>query len=200
MEKPFQNHVLCSIETKTDRFIGLWLAAKKLFFKNQWLQPPKPGSRDYEKLDKARKVADELGGNYPEYIQVQVDAFRYYHKFPLPSMVGTDRAIKRYKSFLLRHRKSYTSLYTLDGDTFIVANTGVSYPMAQVESTLSEDSVASYASHISNSLPEIKEGNREKVVRALEYYFAKLAYKKKIPPDTLFRALEVYKGITDEEA
>lgn len=184
----------------TERFVELYLAAKKLFFKNNWIQSPKMGTREWEQLEKARKACDELGGNYPEYIQVQVDAFRHYRKFPLPAMLSTNKAQQRYKGFLLKHRKTYSSLYIIDDDQFIVTNTQMSYPMSQVESSLSEDSVASYASHISNSLPEIKERNTEKVVRALEYYFAKLAYKKKIPPDTLFRALEKYKGIKDEEA
>lgn len=183
----------------TELFIALYTAGKCIYYNNDWVAEPKRGSNDYEFLDKARKIVDELGGNYAEFLQCQFKAFKYYRRFPLPAMLSTGKAIKRYKAYLSRRRKETTPLYSIDGDGFVVSRTQLLYPLSQARSSLREDPVATYASYLYQNVPALPTTDRKEAVNALEYYLAKLASKGKQPPNGLIESIRKYRSEDEKD-
>ncbi len=184
-------------EQKTRIFITLYLASLRAVCKNQFLKPPPIGSKKYEQLDKARQIADDLGGDYADYIHVQFQAFRYLKniKFPKPEHLVSEGAINRYKVYQMKKNKYRKENYTIDGDKFIVTATGKNYPFYVVESNSSNDMNAIFAILISKMESYNKMGKdyKKKALEAIEYLIAKLEFKGKRPTESLLRAREELK-------
>lgn len=189
--------------TKTKVFITMYMSALKAICKNSYLKSPVVGGKKYEQLDKARQIVDGLGGDYSDYIHVQFQAFRNMKGIfaPKPEHLISKGAIERYKVFQMKKNKYVREDYTIDGDKFIVAATGKSYPFWKVEVDSSEDIASINALLISKSLSYksmIDKGALEKALEDIEYLLAKLKYKGKMPMDSLIRARDEIKEMTND--
>jgi len=175
---------------QTRIFVFLYMAALRSLIKKP-IKDPELDSPRWQELDKARRLVDEIGGDYADYIRVQFEAFRYARlgAYPKPEHLSSAKAIERYKGWQRRSNKYNGRTYTMDGDNFIVNSTGKSYPISILSLSSAEDSVASYAINATHRLNwiGIEEPIIEEEYNAVEYLCAKLEYKRKEPTMTLLR-------------
>ncbi len=172
---------------KTDYFIELYTTAKRVFYNIPFIKAPEFGSKDYLTLDEVRKKIDDLSGDYADFIRCQMYAFKVIHIFPKPHHLNTEKAFARYKRHQAMKRIYRTPIYTIDGDTFTVVLTWKSYPMSQVQASISNDSTANYATYTSRMRDLDNVPLEGTLFDAVEYTLAKLDYLKKQPTESLLR-------------
>lgn len=180
-------------EEKTQYFIDLYMAALRGFYHNDFLKDPNPISDRYKQLEQARRIVDDLGGEYAEYINVQFAAFRRFRTAPKPPHLILEGAIKRYKAYQRKNNIFYTKEYRTYGDYLEVSKTRKVYPLSQVLLPVSQDTTALMAySLVKDKIKEgvrITEGNGESIY----YLEAKLKYKGVEVPDAIKEILSLLK-------
>ena len=180
--------------SNTRQFIELYMSALRNVV-HKPIPTPKIGSKRYLALERAREVVDSLRGDYADYIRVQFEAYRYMSAsaYPKPEHLYSVKAIQRYEGWRRLKNKYLEAGYTVDGDYLIVNSTYKTYPLLQVISDTSSDSVASFAQvackQVLEKTPEellrLPPESIKEMYEAVEYLFAKLAYKQKKATNTL---------------
>lgn len=176
---------------KTDLFIEMYMAALRSATKNPYLQEPKMGSEKYNQLDAARKVVDEMEGDWGDFIRCQFAAMRRLKLIPSSHHMCSPKAIQRYIVHQKMKNRYHRKEYSLEGNYFTVHATGKQYEIKQVDLPTQEDPMANYAHHLANS--DEMPPNGEYALECLEYAIAKLRYKDKIPTEALMRRLRQLK-------
>jgi len=172
---------------KTKLFIDMYMVSLKLAAKNPWLKPPKEGSPKWEKLDTARKIVEEVGGEYRDFIRVQFTSMQRIGRFPSPGHMCNKHAIDRYIIHQKMKNKYHKKTYSIDGEDFIVHATSKRYPIKQADLPIQQDPVANFAQDMARS--GVTPKDRGKALEDLEYAIAKLQYKDKVPTDSMLRML-----------
>lgn len=177
-----------SEDRRTEIFADLYTTALRAATKNPWLRPPKVGSEKWNQLEAARKMVEEMGGEYGDFIRVQFAAMQKFRTVPAPHHLCSKNAIQRYSIHQKMKNKYHHTAYSVEGDEFIVNCSGKRYPLKQVDAPVQDDPVANYAHVLAREglLPE----NKIEGIIALEYAIAKLRYKDKVPTDSMIRMLK----------
>jgi hypothetical protein len=181
----------------TEYFIHLYITAKKLWYKQKYMRKPKPGTPDYELLEKAAQIVDDIGGDYAGYINCQIDACKCIPLFPSPEHLVTDNAIKRYA----RKRVAMAIPYLLNEarDSFYVVATGRVYSLDKVKRPVQEDSRAySLLLKARGQKAPNDPKERAKLLEDVEYVLAKFHLLGRSPTDSLLRFKEKLNGTVKE--
>jgi hypothetical protein len=181
----------------TAYFIEFYMAALRAARGNKFLRSPKPDGERWKDLDKARQIVDDLEGDYSDYINVQFSAFRKLGFPPQPHQLLTDKAIMRYKTFQRMKNKFRTPDYKVDGNIFIVNETGKEYNISQANLGSSNDPIALYTFSLSSDPTQLDDLNVKGLKEAFEgvaYTICKLKYKSKMVGDRLLR---LYKDLKE---
>ena len=170
---------------KTQLFVELYTIALRTAYNNPWLQAPRVGSEKWKQLEAARKIVEEMKGEYGDYIRVQFAALKRVGAVPSPSHMVSTKAVDRYMIHQKMKNKYHHREYSIDGNEFVVHSTQKRYPVSQADASIYDDSEANYAHYISKeeNLPK----DIQKAWEAVEYAIAKLRYKDKTPTDALLR-------------
>ena len=168
-------------------FIDLYMMALRGFYKNNFLKYPKVGSDRYNNLVKARKIVDDMNGEYSDFIQFQFMVYSKFRIVPKPESLITEKSIRRYIAHQKLKNIYNTKEYFLKGDNFIVKKTNILYPFSQILSSTSQDSLASYAYSVSKmeTDKEISEAQKDRIRVSLSYLEAKLKYHRAVIPESI---------------
>lgn len=142
-------------------------------------------------------MVDEVQGEYGDFIRTQFSVLKKIKIVPAPYNMCTPKALERYAVFQKMKNKYIKPTYYVEGDYLTVASTGKRYELKQVDSPIHQDPDASYAQYISSM--GIIPTDRTRAIEALEYAMSKLAYKDKVPTESMIRAIKRIKGEVDAE-
>ncbi len=177
-------------------FVDLYTSALQGFYNNPYLKPPKIGSERYNNLIKAREIVDQIEGEYSDFILYQFNVFKQFRTAPKPENLITEKAIRRYVGHQKLKNLYNTKEYFLNGDSFTVKKTRITYSFSQVLASASQDSVANYAYSIPKM--ETHEGvsdtQKDRIRISLAYLEAKLKYHKTPIPDSIKELVDKYTG------
>jgi hypothetical protein len=183
-------------EEKDQYFTDLWMGAIRSIYKNEFLRPPKSGSAGNKHLLKARRICDEMGGDYSDYIKCHLLALQYVNVKPQPFHLATDNAKKRFHRYQIKYNKWIRPLFRVDGESFIVTETNKIYQTREVELASSVDP---RAHHILQLLEvpynEIPESSKEEIYFEAAYLEAKARFNGR-PLPASFRDFK--RRVTDD--
>lgn len=179
-----------SEDKKTEIFVDLYIAALRDLCNNKFIQPPKHGSERWQQLEAARKLVDEMQGEYGDFIRCQFNALSRIKVVPQPYHLSSTRAVERYLIYQKMKNKYYKQGYCIEGDKMIVYTTRREYPISQVNLPSVDDPDATYAFYIANNDTKLKDEDKQHAIETLEYTIAKLRYKNKVPTEPLLRKLK----------
>lgn len=170
---------------KTNYFIELYIVALRAYCNNWFLKEPNPNSERYKQLDMARKIVDELRGEYADYINLQFQIFRKLKIAPKPHHLISIGAVRRYKS----HQKKYNIYdmedYTTNGDFLTIKKTRKIYSISQILLPTNQDTLALHAYNLSKMETWEDLSKDEKNRDAIIYLIIKLKYKEAIIPESI---------------
>jgi len=187
-------------DEKDQYFIDLWMAAIRGVYKNEYLRPPKVDSTGYRHLLKARKICDDMGGDYSDYIKCHLLALQHVNVKPQPFHLATDNAKKRFHRYQIKYNKWIRPLYRCDGESFIVVETNLIYPMEEVERATSLDERAHRILQLLEvPYEEIPDDQKEQIYLDAAYVEAKARHNGRIIPSSFYGfkrrlAVELRKG------
>jgi hypothetical protein len=175
---------------RTELFVQLYTDALRALTKNDFLQEPKEGSEKWLQLEAARKLVDDMGGEYGDYIMCQFEACQHVKVVCKPHHLCSTKAVERYLRFQKKKNKYHKQSYSVDGDYLIVQATNRTYPLSQVDLGVKDDPDANHAQYIVSNDLKIDEKDRPKAIEEIEYLICKLRYKEKHPTEPMVRKLK----------
>jgi hypothetical protein len=174
---------------RTELFVQLYTEALRVLVKNEYIQEPKEGSEKWLQLEAARKLVDDMKGDYGDYVRVQFQACQHVHVVCKPHHLCSTKAVERYLRFQRMKNRYNAPTYSVDGEYLIVNATNKRYPLSQVDLGTKDDPEANFASWcVSNDAAPTDIG---KEIECLEYLLVKLQYKEKVPTEPMLRRLKL---------
>lgn len=177
---------------KTQIFIDMYVSAKKAATQNPHFKAPKEGSKEWNYLDRARQMVDQVEGEYGDFIRTQFSVLAKIKVIPAPHNMCTPKALERYAIYKKMKNKYIAPAYTIEGEYFTVVATGRRYPLSQVDLPIHQDPDASFGQYVADM--GVVPVDKDRAIIAIEYAMAKLAYKDKVPTEKLIRARKRLKG------
>ena len=164
-------------------FIDLYMSAKRNMMKNNFIKPPKIGSKQHQNLIDAANLVEELHTNPIDFIQFFIKRLAPLRIFPQPYHLVSKKLVEKYRYHQVLKNVYECPEYSIDGDSFLIHVTleTVSYRndiMVPVE----KDMRVRWATSISNQKDYILS-NQDR--RDVEYTIAKLRFLEKPIPENL---------------
>jgi len=159
-------------------FIRCYMEALRSASGQPHLRYPKKGSKRWDQLVRAKEIVDRVGGEYTDFIHVQFQAFRGMGFAPKPEHLITKKAVDRYLLHLGRKKYHNADLYLLDGEDFMVKDTGKFYPTRQVRLPEGKDPTALHAKLFAktDNIHELTDYELEDGIQCCAYYEAKAEF------------------------
>lgn len=191
-----------SEDEKNELFAELYTRFKETLVGHKFRLPKKDG--DYWKeLVKARKMIDEMGGNYGEFLTQEFRTYEFHSRgrrrrlYPAAKWLTLPVTRARYAKFL-NYRKSDGLSYSTGGGWFTVRKTGKRYPIEVARCEVRQDEVASEIYSMAMEGAEVHA--KYNLWRDCCYLIAKMEYRgETIAPVVYNWILKNVKGVIDSD-
>ena len=166
---------------KVESFIDLYIAAKRLNTKNQFLKPPKEGTKKYNLLVKAVEICEKIQANPVDFINWHIKRLSSIRVFPEPETLVNEKAINKYRVHQALKARYETPTYSRDGNEITIKPTFQSVKVSDFYVPMSKDGFSNYILYlIDTQLPKMSKEEAESALDKAYYTLAKADFLGKL--------------------